>query len=133
MPRAMEAERRVALAALLQPLPSAHVRGDTQRSITDIVTASGAVHPGSLFVALRGTQTDGHRYLSDAAARGAAAVVVEQTHQAAVAVPDETVTVIGVPDTRLALSALAASFYGDPCARARRYRRHRNSYVYYPH
>jgi len=110
----MEAERKVALAALLQPLPSAHVRGDTQRSITDIVTASGAVHPGSLFVALRGTQTDGHRYLSDAAARGAAAVVVEQTDEAAVTVPDETVTVIGVPDTRLALSALAASFYGDP-------------------
>ncbi len=110
----MEAERRVALAALLQSLPCAHVRGDTQRRIADIATASGAVGPGSLFVALRGTQTDGHRYLSDAVARGAAAVVVEQTHEAALAMPDETVAVIGVPDTRLALSALAASFYGDP-------------------
>jgi len=110
----MEAEPKVALAALLQRLPSARVRGNTQQTISDLVTSSGAAHPGSLFVALRGTQTDGHRYLSDAVARGAAAVIVEQTHEPALAVLDETVTVIGVPDTRLALSALAASFYGDP-------------------
>ncbi|HEX3457522.1 MAG TPA: Mur ligase family protein, partial [Candidatus Baltobacteraceae bacterium] len=110
----MEAERRVALAALLHALPSARVRGDTQQSITGIVTASGAVRPGSLFVAVRGTQTDGHRFLSDAVVRGAAAVVVEQTQEPALGASGETVTVIGVPDTRLALSALAASFYGDP-------------------
>jgi UDP-N-acetylmuramoyl-L-alanyl-D-glutamate--2,6-diaminopimelate ligase len=109
----MEAEPQVALAALLQRLPAAHVRGDTSQSIEGIVSSSTAAFPGALFVALAGTQTDGHRYIGDAVARGAAAVVVEQSRELGLALPPG-VPVIGVPDTRRALSALAAAYYGNP-------------------
>ncbi len=111
----MDGERTVALATLLKRLPGAQVTGDPRQSIESIETASQAVRPGALFVALEGTQTDGHRYVPEAIARGARAVVVRTA-------PPEQVsgaTVVRVADTRRALSALAAAFYGDPSASLR--------------
>ena len=65
------------------------------------------VRPGGLFVAMRGTAADGHDFVADALARGAAAVVVERPVAAAA-------PVVQVPDSRRALADLAAAFYGRP-------------------
>jgi UDP-N-acetylmuramoyl-L-alanyl-D-glutamate--2,6-diaminopimelate ligase len=106
------AERTSELAALLRRLPaSTQVNGDTTRLVTAITIDSRAVTPGALFVALRGAQSDGHEYVAQAVAKGAIAVVVEAAHQPQV---PAHVTVVHVPDTRRALSPLAAAFYGDP-------------------
>jgi len=106
------AERTIELATLLRRLPaSTQVNGDATRLITGVTIDSRAVVPGALFVALRGERADGHAYLSQAVAKGAIAVVVEAAR--APSVPAH-VTVVHVPDTRRALSALAAAFYGDP-------------------
>ncbi len=106
------AERTIELAALLRRLPaSTQVNGDTTRLVTAITIDSRAVTPGALFVALRGAQSDGHAYVSQAVAKGAIAVVVEAAHRPQV--PGH-VTVVHVPDTRRALSPLAAAFFGDP-------------------
>jgi UDP-N-acetylmuramoyl-L-alanyl-D-glutamate--2,6-diaminopimelate ligase len=106
------AERTVELATLLRRLPaSTQVNGDTTRLITGIEIDSRAVRPGALFVALRGEHADGHAYVAQAIAAGAIAVVVEAGHRRPVAAH---VTVAYVPDTRRALSPLAAAFYGDP-------------------
>ncbi len=78
--------------------------------MTGIEIDSRHVTPGALFVALPGTQTDGHLYVDDAVARGACAVVVEETVQSR----PSNVTVVRVPDSRRALSALASTFYDDP-------------------
>jgi UDP-N-acetylmuramoyl-L-alanyl-D-glutamate--2,6-diaminopimelate ligase len=75
--------------------------------IRAIYYRSQAVTPGGLFVAIAGERVDGHAYIADAVARGAAAVVAERP--AAVAVP-----VIIVADSRRALAALAARFHGCP-------------------
>jgi UDP-N-acetylmuramoyl-L-alanyl-D-glutamate--2,6-diaminopimelate ligase len=98
------------LDALLSRVPSAHVDGARAMDVTAIAIDSRSVVPGALFVALRGSHADGHRYVRDAVANGAAAIVVEE------APPNlpSTVTVVCVPDSRRALSALAAAFYGDP-------------------
>jgi UDP-N-acetylmuramoyl-L-alanyl-D-glutamate--2,6-diaminopimelate ligase len=102
----------VELRCLLPRLPaSAHVRGETARLITDLAIDSRAVRAGALFVALRGTQSDGHRFIDQAIANGAIAIVVEEVR--ALNAPPY-VTVIHVPDTRRALSALVAAFHGDP-------------------
>jgi len=69
--------------------------------------------PGSLFVAVRGFHVDGHRYAGDAAKRGAVAVVAEQHPEG---IPDGVPLVI-VPSSRIALSALAAAFAGEPSRR----------------
>lgn len=61
------------------------------------------IKPGELFVALRGYKTDGHRYIDEARARGAAAVVAEEGED-----------VIPVSDSRKALAQISANWFGHP-------------------
>ena len=70
---------------------------------------SRQVKPGAIFVALRGVHADGARYVPQAIANGAAAVVAESSPPAGVAVPW-----VQVPSARAALAELAAEFYGNP-------------------
>ena len=95
------------LRPLLAALDAPRVTGTLPASVTGIAADSRRVTPGSVFVALRGEHVDGHEYLADATARGASVLVVEQ--------PTETdVAQIVVPDTRVAISRLAAAYYGQP-------------------
>jgi UDP-N-acetylmuramoyl-L-alanyl-D-glutamate--2,6-diaminopimelate ligase len=75
---------------------------------------SRRVQPGSLFVAFRGGTTDGNRYLPQAVARGARAIVTDSAagFSAATAYPD--LAVIEVPQGRPALAAIAANFFAHP-------------------
>jgi UDP-N-acetylmuramoyl-L-alanyl-D-glutamate--2,6-diaminopimelate ligase len=68
---------------------------------------SRAIAPGDLYIAVRGSQADGHRYVADAVRRGAAAVVVEQP--AGAGVPE-----IVVRDGRRAALAIGAAWYAHP-------------------
>lgn len=76
---------------------------------------SRRVQRGGLFVAIRGTDSDGHRFVVDAIGNGAKVVVLEDDR----AVDDSycmhngTVKVV-VPDTRIALAAIAANWHGRP-------------------
>ena len=104
------------LEQLLLHISYKSVQGSLIREITDICYHSGKVKRGSLFICLKGFRTDGHRYLSDAVARGAAAVVVEERTDF---LPPDGVTVIDVPDTRDALWRLSAAFFDFPAAKLR--------------
>ena len=75
--------------------------------LTGIGVDSRGVQPGMLYVAVRGSQADGHRFIADAVRRGAAAVVVEQAQ--ASGVPE-----IVVRDGRLAALTLGAAWYDYP-------------------
>ena len=75
--------------------------------IADVTHDSRLVKPGDLFVAVRGYETDGHRYLDDAIESGAAGVAVERA--AHVESPQ-----LVVADTRAALGPLAAAVHGEP-------------------
>jgi len=76
-------------------------------SLTGVGVDSRSVRPGMLYVAVRGSQADGHRFIADAARRGAAAVVVEESQGSAV--PE-----IVVRDGRRAALALGAAWHGYP-------------------
>ncbi len=71
---------------------------------------SRAVLPGAVYVAVRGSQADGHRFVPDAVRRGAAAVIVETP--GAAGVPE-----VVVRDGRRAALALGAAWYGHPARR----------------
>jgi UDP-N-acetylmuramoyl-L-alanyl-D-glutamate--2,6-diaminopimelate ligase len=102
----------ISLAALIAHLPaSTQVVGDSTREIASIEIDSRAVRKGALFVALRGQHGDGHAYIAQAINLGAAALLVEE---AQFLTPPPGVTVVHVPDTRAALSPLAAAFFGEP-------------------
>jgi UDP-N-acetylmuramoyl-L-alanyl-D-glutamate--2,6-diaminopimelate ligase len=98
------------LSALLARIPDSKVIGSSEIPISDVTTDSRRVRSGALFVALRGEHVDGHEYVAAALGNGASAVVVEQNGGAAAS----DVAVVRVPDTRRALSAIAAAFYDDP-------------------
>jgi UDP-N-acetylmuramoyl-L-alanyl-D-glutamate--2,6-diaminopimelate ligase len=105
----VNADRSIALERLVDRLPEARVSGDCSALIGAIEMDSRAIEPGALFVALRGTHADGHRFIEDAVARGARAIVVDEP----IEVPPDVI-VVQVTDTRSALSALAAAFFDDP-------------------
>jgi UDP-N-acetylmuramoyl-L-alanyl-D-glutamate--2,6-diaminopimelate ligase len=93
-------------------MPSRFVRGRAEGvAISSIEVDSRKVMSGALFVALRGEHADGHAFIAQAVAKGAVAVVAEPTR--AFDVPDGIVLIL-IEDTRRALSAIAAGFYGDP-------------------
>ena len=71
---------------------------------------SRQVVPGALFVAVEGFSMDGHRFVPDAIARGAVAVVCGEPVEA-------EAVVIRVDDPRMALASLAVDFYGRPAER----------------
>ncbi len=101
------------LAGLLAELPGARLlRGDPGAAISAVHHDSRLAGPGSLFVAIKGFTVDGHRFLPDVAAAGAAAALVEAGHELPPLPPG--LALVEVPATRPALSAAAAWFYGHP-------------------
>jgi UDP-N-acetylmuramoyl-L-alanyl-D-glutamate--2,6-diaminopimelate ligase len=86
------------------------VSGPTDISIVDIAFDSRLVAPGSLFVAVKGTQSDGHDYIEKAIEKGAAAIIAETLPTP---VP-EGITWVQVLDSAAALGIAAANFYDNP-------------------
>ena len=84
--------------------------GDLNIEVTDIQMDSRLVEPGCLFVAVKGTQTDGHAYIGKAIAGGAAAIVCETLPEQT----DDKVTYVQVSDSEDAVGKLATTFYGNP-------------------
>ena len=66
------------LTEIIQPVTLTETVGRTDLDITGIQMDSRLIEPGQLFVAVRGTQTDGHAYIDKAIEKGAVAVVCEQ-------------------------------------------------------
>ena len=98
------------LATALEGMTTLPAKG-LDSEVSGIAHDSRKVHEGSLFVAVRGFHSDGHRFVSQAVRQGAAAVVVEEGTAAEISFP---VPVIRVGDSRRALAKLAAAFYGHP-------------------
>jgi len=96
------------LGHLVTVLDEKEFRGDEQYNIVSIVSHSACVREQSLFVAIPGSQVDGHNFLEAAYQAGARAFVTQRPFFK----PDASNIV--VPDARYALALLAAEFYGQP-------------------
>lgn len=100
------------LAQLAAELPQSTIAGDAHATVTGIAYDSRRVAPGDLFVCIRGFAQDGHVYAEEAAAKGAAALLVSRS------LPTRLPQVI-VPETRDAMGPVAAKFWGYPSRRLR--------------
>lgn len=89
------------------------VQGGTDFEVKDVQIDSRKVSGGSLFVAIRGVQADGHQFISKAVELGATAVVCEELP----ADRSASVTYIEVGNTSEAVSYIAHNFYGEPSAK----------------
>ena len=103
------------LATLISELPGEILTGSVHCPVKDLTTDSRHVQRDTLFTALRGTRTDGHRFLAEALDRGAGALVVEELPAALwPRVQAEGQTVIRVPDCHQAVAMLASAYYRHP-------------------
>lgn len=98
------------LNKLMKGIAHELIQGDGTEEINKITNDSRNVEPGELFVALRGTLTDGHDYIPEAILSGASAILCET-------IPDERVPGVAylrVEHTDVIIGDLASSFYDHP-------------------
>lgn len=101
------------LSDTLKKIISVETSGSLNTEITGVKIDSRLVKKGDLFVAVRGTQTDGHTYIGKAIELGAVAVVCEKFPED----KPEDITFVKVDDTEDAVGKIATQFYGDPSSR----------------
>ena len=101
------------LSELLRNVEVTTLEGSSEVGITAVNIDSRQVKEGHLFVAIKGTQTDGHQYISKAVDQGAAAILCEE-------MPAERkagVSYVQVPSTETAIGPVATTFYGNPTSK----------------
>lgn len=95
------------LKDVLRDIPVLEWHASPELEITDVCYDSRKAAPGALFAALRGYETDGHKYIPSALERGAAAVCCEER-------PERDCSWVRLENTRKALGPMSANLLGRP-------------------
>jgi UDP-N-acetylmuramoyl-L-alanyl-D-glutamate--2,6-diaminopimelate ligase len=101
------------LNELLENIKIVNEIGDKNISIANIDFDSRNISTGSLFIATRGTKTDGHNFIDSSIEKGATAVICEEIP----ANPNPGIAYIQVKDSSEALGYIASSFYDNPSSK----------------
>ena len=96
----------------LAEVVGAGIVGDVGTTVTGLTQDSRSVAPGDLYCAVRGERHDGRRFISDAVAAGAVAVLTDDA-----GVEAHGASLLVVDDVRAALGPLAAAAFGRPSDR----------------
>ena len=86
------------------------IENPTNPIVGGLTYDSRAVKDGDCFFAVRGTQSDGHRYIASAIERGAKSIICEEMPE----VRNADVAYVVVEDTNIAMAHMAAAFYDHP-------------------
>lgn len=98
------------LTELIKKIQPISISGNPDIEVTGVNIDSRLVKPGDMFMALKGTQTDGHVYIPTAIAAGATSVLCETLPEDI----NKAITYIQVADTEDATGKIATAFYGNP-------------------
>lgn len=98
------------LSKLLTNVKPIACKGDVDFEIKGVNIDSRKIESGHLFIAMKGTQVDGHKFISKAIELGAVAILLEDMPE----VLDDKVTYIQVASTEEDAGKVATMFYGDP-------------------
>lgn len=101
------------LSNLIAGLDVLEVIGDTDKNITSLESDSRKVEKDGLFVAVRGTNTDGHKYIPVVASAHVGAIVCEEIPSTLT----NGITYIKVKDSAEALGLLASAWFGNPSSK----------------
>lgn len=101
------------LTELFRNIKVKEVFGTLNKEVTGINIDSREVKEGDLFIAVKGTQADGHAYISNAIKNGATAVLCELCPEER----NEAVTYIVADDTEGLTGKVATTFYGNPTSK----------------
>lgn len=95
---------------IIKSLNALQIKGDVEIDITDVQFDSRKINKGSMFIAVSGTQNDGHAFIDKAIELGASAVICEQVPENA----SSSVCWVKVADSAEILGLVASVFYGRP-------------------
>ena len=100
------------LSELLKNITPTRVIGDVDVEITGVNIDSRKVEQGHLFIAMKGTVVDGHRFIAKAVEQGAKAILCEE-------LPEDTngCTFVQVESTEDCAGQVATTFYGNPTSK----------------
>lgn len=98
------------LTELLNRIPTLETSGNMNREVSEIIFDSRKAVENSLYVALKGTVSDGHSFIDSAIEKGSTVIVCEEIPEN----PKEHITYIKVKDASKTLGQLASNFYGNP-------------------
>ena len=101
------------LSELLKNIKPISTIGNTDVDITGVKIDSRQVQPGHLFVAMKGTQVDGHRFIGKAIELGAKAVMCEDLPEKL----DDDICYVQVASTEDCVGPVATLYHGDPTSR----------------
>ena len=96
---------------LLKNVKPLNIEGDADKDIKGINIDSRKIELGHLFIAIKGTQTDGHKYIEKAIELGATAILLEEMPTEPI---NKCITYIQVKCTEEAVGNVATTFYGNP-------------------
>ncbi len=105
------------LKAILNGIDGLKAKGNLDIDITNIAHDSRKVEDGGMFVAIKGFETDGHKYIKSAVEKGAKVVVVEEGASIKKSDFEEDTVIVMAPNTRIALAKLSCNFYNNPSAK----------------
>ena len=95
------------LKDVLRDIPALELKASPELEVTDVCYDSRRVIPGALFVAVRGYETDGHKYIPSALERGAAVIACEEK-------PEQDCPYVLLENCRKALGLLSANLLDRP-------------------
>jgi len=95
------------LETLLDGVETLELHADLQMEIGDVSYDSRHTKPGDIFVAIRGFESDGHKFIGAAVKVGAAVILCEES-------PQENVPYVLVQNARLALALVSKNYFGNP-------------------
>ncbi len=105
------------LKQILQGIEGIKAKGNLDIDIKDITNDSRKVKKGTLFIAIKGFEVDGHKFIKDVIEKQASAVMVQDVKSIKEFTEVENLTIIVVPDTRKALAIASSNFYGNPASK----------------
>lgn len=98
------------LKELLSTIKYEIISGSLETEVKDIVYDSRKITEGAMFVCLKGYNSDGHSYASQAVEKGASSILISDDLD----IDTKNLTVIKVSDTREALAYISAEFFNNP-------------------
>ncbi len=102
------------LGDIIQNAGAVKVRGDLGLEVSGICSDSRKVTPGAMFIAVKGHDSDGHAFIGNALAAGAAAIVYEDEEAVSEYSESACAAFVKVEDSRRAVAMMAAAFYDNP-------------------
>lgn len=102
------------LKELLTGIENFKIKGDAELEIKSVENNSKKVKPGSLFVAIKGFDFDGHKFVQEAIENGAIALMLDIAADLKSIQLPKDMTVILTDNTRIALAKIACNFYKNP-------------------